>query len=68
MMTNKQERECRAAFDDWNGKPLTFNQWEFYQGWKACYSWLLENKKEEFDEMLNEMYNDYKQENPKEDL
>ena len=64
-LSSKQEKECRKAFDIWNRGSLSFASWGLYRGWKACYSWMITKEKREFDESLDEMYNSYKQDNPK---
>lgn len=62
---NKEEYEkCKKAFIKWNGEaPESESDLILFEGWVGCYSWLLNNKKRAFDEMLDEMYNSYKQEN-----
>ena len=67
-LTKKQERECRNAFEIWNKDTLRMHQWELFKGWKACYTWFVAKKQKEFDETLDEMYNSYRQDNPKEGL
>ena len=63
-MNEKQFEECRRAFLEWNNTPeLRKEDIDLWQGWFQCYSWIINNNKRAFDEMLDEMYNSYKQEN-----
>ena len=62
-MNEKQFEECLKGFKEWTKKEeVELEDVELFSGWLACYSWLLKGKKKEFDIMLDEMYNSYKQE------
>ena len=61
---NKEEwDECKKAYLSWSGTKRVRDVPQLWEGWLACYSWIINNNKRAFDEMLDEMYNSYKQEN-----
>jgi hypothetical protein len=58
-----QTQNCWDDFVKWNDGDISGDTVELWYGWKSAYTFLAVNNKIAFDEMLNEMYNSYKQEN-----
>jgi len=64
-MNRSETEKCWQGFVKWCDGGISEGKIDLWHGWRAAYSYILVNKKEEFDEMIDEMYNDYKQENLK---
>ena len=57
-MTNKEEQQCRKAFETVNQGVLSFKTYEKYRGFRLCWDYILTNRKKELDLMLQGMYNE----------
>lgn len=54
-MSKEEEKECRRAFEEWNGAPLSLKSLQVWEGWRACYAYVIEEKKKELHKDLEEI-------------